>query len=145
MRSALPVVHPVFDSFDGVAAHASQRVNVAVVVKTARAACARPRREPRVASTATAVVGEQLIQPRYHGESDDGTQQLPMMNVLRRDGSTIRQRWGSELLFEPSDPARTRGTATRSTRCGTRSTLRPTDAAPTGTRPQLPREVAAVR
>jgi predicted dithiol-disulfide oxidoreductase (DUF899 family) len=27
-----------------------------------------------------------------------------MMNVFRRDGGTIRHAWGSELLFEPSDP-----------------------------------------
>ena len=40
----------------------------------------------------------------YHGESDDGTQQLPMLNVFYRDGETIRHVWGSELLFEPSDP-----------------------------------------
>ena len=27
-----------------------------------------------------------------------------MLNVFRRDGDTIRHFWGSELLYEPSDP-----------------------------------------
>ena len=40
----------------------------------------------------------------YHGETPDGSQQLPMLNVFRRDGDTIRHFWGSELLYEPPDP-----------------------------------------
>jgi predicted dithiol-disulfide oxidoreductase (DUF899 family) len=40
----------------------------------------------------------------YHGETDDGRQQLPMLNVFRREGGTIRHFWGSELRFEPPDP-----------------------------------------
>src|SRR6266480_4684589 len=40
----------------------------------------------------------------YFGETSDGTQQLPMLNVFRRDGHTIRHFWGSELMFGPSDP-----------------------------------------
>ena len=39
----------------------------------------------------------------YHGESEDGAQQLPMLNVFHRDIDTIRHFWGSELLFEPPD------------------------------------------
>lgn len=39
----------------------------------------------------------------YLGETDDG-QRMPMMNVFRRDGETIRHVWGSELLYAPSDP-----------------------------------------
>ena len=40
----------------------------------------------------------------YHGETPDGAQQLPMLNVFRRDGDGIRHFWGSELLYEPPDP-----------------------------------------
>ena len=92
------------DSFDGVAEHASQRINVAVVVKTAlpRAlahAESRGWRRLRLLSSA----GNSFNRD-YHGESDDGTQQLPMMNVFHRDGATIRHTWGSELLYEPPDP-----------------------------------------
>jgi predicted dithiol-disulfide oxidoreductase (DUF899 family) len=92
------------DSFDGVAEHAGQRINVAVVVKTAlpRAlahAKSRGWRHLRFLSSANNSYNRD-----YHGESDDGTQQLPMLNVFRRDGGTIRHFWGSELLFEPPDP-----------------------------------------
>ena len=92
------------DSFDGVAEHASRRINVAIVVKTAlpRAlAHARTRgwRHLRFLSSANNTFNRD-----YHGESDDGTQQLPMLNVFHRDGDTIRHVWGSELLFEPPDP-----------------------------------------
>jgi predicted dithiol-disulfide oxidoreductase (DUF899 family) len=92
------------DSFDGVTEHASQRINVAVVVKTAmpRAlahAKSRGWRRLRFLSSANNSYNRD-----YHGESDDGTQQLPMLNVFRRDGNTIRHCWGSELLFEPPDP-----------------------------------------
>ncbi len=92
------------DSFDGVAEHASERINVAVVVKASlpRAlahAKSRGWRRLRFLSSANNSYNRD-----YHGESDDGTQQLPMLNVFRRDADTIRHFWGSELLFEPPDP-----------------------------------------
>ena len=40
----------------------------------------------------------------YHGETPDGSQQLPMLNVFRRHGDAIRHFWGSELLYEQPDP-----------------------------------------
>ena len=91
------------DSFDGVADHAGQRINVAVVVKTAlpRAlahAESRGWRRLRLLSSANNSYNRD-----YKGESDDGTQQLPMLNVFRRDGEMVRHFWGSELLFEPPD------------------------------------------
>ena len=91
------------DSFDGVADHAGQRINVAVVVKTAlpRAlahAESRGWRRLRLLSSVNNSYNRD-----YHGESDDGTQQLPMLNVFRRDGEMVRHFWGSELLFEPPD------------------------------------------
>jgi predicted dithiol-disulfide oxidoreductase (DUF899 family) len=40
----------------------------------------------------------------YHGETESG-QQLPMLNVFRRDGDgVVRHFWASELLFAPSEP-----------------------------------------
>jgi predicted dithiol-disulfide oxidoreductase (DUF899 family) len=92
------------DSFDGVAEHASQRINVAVAVKTelSRAlahAQSRGWRHLRLISSAGNTYNRD-----YHGESDDGSQQLPMLNVFRRNGEAIRHFWGSELLFEPPDP-----------------------------------------
>ena len=92
------------DSFDGVVEHADQRINVAVVVKAAlpRAlehARARGWRHLRIVSSA-----HNTFNRDYHGESADGSQQQPMLNVFRRDGNVIRHFWGSELLYEPPDP-----------------------------------------
>src|SRR6516225_3811122 len=86
------------DSFDGVAEHAAQRINVVVVVKAplSRAvAHARSRawRHLRFVSSATNTFNRD-----YHGETDDGTQQLPMLNVFRREGGTIWHVWPSKLF-----------------------------------------------
>jgi predicted dithiol-disulfide oxidoreductase (DUF899 family) len=92
------------DSFDGVAEHAGQRINLAVVVKTELSkvlahAKARGWRRIRFISSAGNTYNRD-----YHCESQDGSQQLPMMNVFHRDGDTIRHFWGTELLFEPAEP-----------------------------------------
>jgi predicted dithiol-disulfide oxidoreductase (DUF899 family) len=90
------------DSFDGVAEHAGQRINVAVVAKARleRVLAHAKRRgwhRMRLLSSTNNTYNRD-----YHGEDKDG-QQLPMLNVFRRQGDTIRHVWGSELFFEPSD------------------------------------------
>jgi predicted dithiol-disulfide oxidoreductase (DUF899 family) len=92
------------DSFDGVVEHADQRMNVAVVAKAALPrilAHAQDRgwRRLRLLSSAG-----NTYNGDYHGETPDGSQQLPMLNVFRRDGDAIRHFWGSELLYQPPDP-----------------------------------------
>jgi len=92
------------DSFDGVAEHARQRINVAVVAKAALPrilahAENRGWRRMRLLSSAGNTYNRD-----YHGETDDGSQQLPMLNVFHKDGDTIRHFWGSELLFTPPEP-----------------------------------------
>ena len=90
------------DSFDGVAAHAGQRINVAVVAKARLERVlahgkSRGWHRMRLLSSANNTFNRD-----YHGEDQDG-QQLPMLNVFRRQGDTIRHFWGSELFFEPGD------------------------------------------
>lgn len=92
------------DSFDGVAEHAAERLNLVVVVKTKLSrglAHARDRgwRHLRVLSSAANTYNRD-----YHGESDDGSQQQPMLNVFHRQGDTIRHFWASELLYAPPEP-----------------------------------------
>ncbi|MGH8985911.1 MAG: DUF899 family protein [Acidimicrobiia bacterium] len=92
------------DSFDGVTEHAAQRVNVAVVAKAPLPrilahADARGWRRLRLLSS-----GGNTYNRDYFGETPDGQQQLPMLNVFRRDGDAIRHFWGSELLYAPSEP-----------------------------------------
>ncbi|WP_158889180.1 DUF899 family protein [Amycolatopsis anabasis] len=91
------------DSFDGTAGHAVQRVNLAVVAKTAPEnllahADRRGWRHLRLLSSA----GNDYNRD-FRGEVEDG-QQMPMLNVFRRDGAAIRHCWGSELLYAPPDP-----------------------------------------
>ena len=91
------------DSFDGAAEHAAQRINLAVVAKAdlpRLLAHAKQRgwRRLRLLSSATNTYNRD-----YQAEAADGSQ-LPMMNVFRRDGGTIRHFWGSELLYAPSEP-----------------------------------------
>lgn len=92
------------DSFDGVVQHASQRINVAVVVKAELSrglehARDRGWRRMRLLSSA-----HNTYNRDYHGESEDGSEQLPMLNVFHRYGDAIRHFWGSELRFEDPDP-----------------------------------------
>ena len=91
------------DSFDGAAEHIVQRVNLAVVAKAGLPrllAHARQRgwRRMRLLSSATSTYNRD-----YHGETADGSQ-MPMLNVFRRDGDTVRHFWGSELLYAPTEP-----------------------------------------
>jgi predicted dithiol-disulfide oxidoreductase (DUF899 family) len=93
------------DSFDGVAEHAAQRINVAVVAKTAvgnleRHARSRGWSRMRLLSSAG-----NSFNLDFHGEDPEDGQQLPMLNVFQRQGDeTIRHVWGSELLFAEPDP-----------------------------------------
>jgi predicted dithiol-disulfide oxidoreductase (DUF899 family) len=92
------------DSLDGVAEHLAQRANLAVVAKAPLPrilAHARDRgwRHLRLLSSAANTYNHD-----YFGETPDGAQQLPMLNVFRRAGNTIRHFWGSELLFAPTEP-----------------------------------------
>jgi predicted dithiol-disulfide oxidoreductase (DUF899 family) len=42
---------------------------------------------------------------RKQQEFDDGTEwDMPILNVFRREGGTIRHFWGSELLYVPPEP-----------------------------------------
>lgn len=91
------------DSFDGVAEHAAQRINLAVVTKAdlpRLVAHAKQRGWRRMQLLSSAA---NTYNRDYHGEAADGAQ-LPVMNVFRRDGETIRHFWGSELLYAPTEP-----------------------------------------
>jgi predicted dithiol-disulfide oxidoreductase (DUF899 family) len=91
------------DSLDGAAEHAAQRINLVVVAKTGLPrllAHARQRGWHRLRLLSSA---SNSYNRDYHGEADDGSQ-MPMTNVFRRDGDTIRHFSGSELLYAPAEP-----------------------------------------
>jgi predicted dithiol-disulfide oxidoreductase (DUF899 family) len=88
----------ILDSLDGAAPHLSRRVNLAVVARSPaeriRAfADERGWRHLRLLSSA-----ENSYNRDYLAEDEDG-EQMPILNVFRRDGDTTRHFWATELLY----------------------------------------------
>ncbi|MCI0348289.1 MAG: DUF899 family protein, partial [Acidobacteriales bacterium] len=88
---------------NGVAPHATERINFAAVAKSPLArirAFARERgwRNLRLLSSAGNTYNRD-----YYGETQDGSQ-IPSLNVfVRRDGK-VRHFYNTELLFAPREP-----------------------------------------
>jgi predicted dithiol-disulfide oxidoreductase (DUF899 family) len=102
-ESPCPSCTALLDQLDAAAFHVTPRMSFAVVAKASADRLfafgqERGWRHLRLLSSA----GNSF--PRdYMAESDEGHPQ-PMMNVFQRDGDTIRHFWGSELMYEPTDP-----------------------------------------
>jgi predicted dithiol-disulfide oxidoreductase (DUF899 family) len=101
---ACPSCTSFLDAFDGAAGHVTQRVGFAVVAKAPieqllAHGTRRGWRHLRLVSSAGNTYNRD-----YLAETEDATQQLPMLNVFRRDGGTVRHFWGSELLYAPPEP-----------------------------------------
>ena len=93
----------LLDQLDGAAQHASQRINFAIVAKTALPRLLtfgeeRGWRHLRLLSSAGNTYNRD-----YFGETADGSQ-MPMLNIFHRASGTIRHFWGAELTYGPSDP-----------------------------------------
>jgi predicted dithiol-disulfide oxidoreductase (DUF899 family) len=102
-ESPCPSCTALLDQLDGAAEHAGQRVNLAVVAKSALPrilafADERGWRRLRLLSSAANTYNRD-----YLAETAEGWQ-MPMLNVFRRDRGAVRHFWGSELLYAPSDP-----------------------------------------
>ena len=102
-ESPCPSCTALLDQLDGAAEHIGQRVNLAVVAKSALPrilafADERGWRRLRLLSSAANTYNRD-----YLGETAEGWQ-MPMLNVFRRDRGVIRHFWGSELLYAPTDP-----------------------------------------
>ncbi|MDB5706391.1 MAG: hypothetical protein JWN66_3507 [Sphingomonas bacterium] len=106
------------DSLDGVARHAAQVINLFIVAKSPLArllAWARDRGWTHLQFLSTA--GNDYDRD-YYGDSLGLTEamraqqdfkpgvewDMPMLNVFRRDGGTVRHFWGSEMLYVPTEP-----------------------------------------
>jgi predicted dithiol-disulfide oxidoreductase (DUF899 family) len=97
-----PSCTSILDSLDGAARHLADRLNLAVVAKS----------DPERIGTFARERGWrhlQLLSSRnnaynrdYRAETPDG-EQVPILNVFRRDGETIRHSWASELMFAPRE------------------------------------------
>jgi len=98
-----PTCAAFIDQLEGAAGHASDRVNLAVVAKTALPrllafADERGWRRLRFLSSAMNTYNSD-----YHAETPEGAQR-PMLTVFHRDADAIRHFWSSELLYAPTDP-----------------------------------------
>ena len=129
-RPPVPVV-PLLDQLDGAADHVTRLANLVASPRRRSSACSPsptsaagascgscPRRGTPTTATTTA---------RRGGPPAADAQRLP---PRRRE---IRHFWASELFYAPAEPARSRATSARSSRCGTSSTSRPRAARPAGT------------
>ena len=107
------------DSFDGVARHAPQRINLYIVAKSPLArllALARERGWNHLVFLSTAgntydkdYYGDSLgLTPAMRKQQDfkDGEEwDMPILNVFRREGGgAVRHTWGQELLYVPPEP-----------------------------------------
>ncbi|WP_455359916.1 DUF899 family protein [Streptomyces sp. SYSU K21746] len=97
-----PSCTALLDQLDGAVEHVAPHTNFAVVAKAPLPrlldfAEERGWRRLRLLSAAGNAY------PRdYLAEAEDGSS-MPMLNVFRRDGESIRHFWGSELLYAPTD------------------------------------------
>jgi predicted dithiol-disulfide oxidoreductase (DUF899 family) len=101
--SPCPSCTSLLDQLDGAADHVAPRTNLFAVAKAPfdhvhSFAIERGWRRLRVLSSARNTYNRD-----YHGETGDG-EQMPMLNVFRRDGDVIRHFWGAELLYAPTAP-----------------------------------------
>jgi predicted dithiol-disulfide oxidoreductase (DUF899 family) len=102
-ESPCPSCTSMLDQLDGAAEHAGAHVNLVAVAKAPiervqAFADERGWRRLRVLSSAGNAYNRD-----YLAETDDGSQ-MPMLNVFRREGETIRHFWGAELLYAPTEP-----------------------------------------
>jgi predicted dithiol-disulfide oxidoreductase (DUF899 family) len=97
-----PSCTSILDSLDGAARHLAQELNLAVVAKSdpdriRTFARERGWRHLRLLSSRNNTYNRD-----YHAESPEG-EQIPILNVFRRDGNQIRHSWATELMFAPRD------------------------------------------
>jgi predicted dithiol-disulfide oxidoreductase (DUF899 family) len=98
-----PSCTALLDQLDGATEHVSQQLNFAIVAKAPLPrvlafADERGWRRLRLLSAS-----DNTFKRDYGSETADG-QQMPMLNVFRRDGDVIFHFWSSELLYAPTDP-----------------------------------------
>jgi predicted dithiol-disulfide oxidoreductase (DUF899 family) len=92
----------ILDSLDGAARHLSQRVNLAVVAKSAPERIRAFSKERGWQHLRLLSSENNSYNSDYHGETDDGGQR-PLVNVFVRDGGEMRHTWASELMTAPRD------------------------------------------
>jgi predicted dithiol-disulfide oxidoreductase (DUF899 family) len=105
------------DSFDGVARHAAQKINLFIVAKSPLARLLALASERGWAHLAFLSTAGNTYDRDYFGDSlglggdmrrqqdfKDGEEwDMPMLSVFRRDGGLVRHFWSSEMLYVPAE------------------------------------------
>jgi predicted dithiol-disulfide oxidoreductase (DUF899 family) len=91
------------DQLDGMAEHAAQHMNLAVIAKSPLPRVLTWKRERGWRHLRLLSSAGNSYNLDYLAETEEGAQR-PMLNVFHRDGRTIRHFWGSELFYAPWDP-----------------------------------------
>jgi predicted dithiol-disulfide oxidoreductase (DUF899 family) len=92
----------ILDSLDGAAPHLAQRINLAVVAKSAPDLLATFARERRWRNLRLLSSRNNSYNRDYHAETEDG-EQRPILNVFVRDGDQLHHSWATELMFAPRE------------------------------------------
>jgi predicted dithiol-disulfide oxidoreductase (DUF899 family) len=92
----------ILDSLDGAARHLTQRVNLAVVAKSAPERIGAFARERGWRHLQLLSSRNNTYNHDYHAETADG-EQRPILNVFVRDGDGFRHSWATELMFAQRD------------------------------------------
>ncbi len=92
----------ILDSLDGAAPHLTQRLNLAVIAKSAPERIETFARERGWRNLRLLSSENNTYNRDYHAETPEGSQ-LPILNVFVRDDEQIRHFWATELMFAPRD------------------------------------------
>lgn len=98
-----PMCTGLLDALNGVHRHVSQRLSVVAVGEAPLARLQAFREERGWRSLPLLSANGSRYNVDYHGKMKDGSDSS-MLNLFRREGSTIRHFWASELSEGPSDP-----------------------------------------
>lgn len=103
MQHACPSCTSILDGLNGVAPHAGQRINLAVVAKSPIQRIRDFARERGWRNLRLLSSSGNTYDHDYHGETDKGSQ-IPALNVFVRRGGVIHHYFSTELLYAPFDP-----------------------------------------
>lgn len=92
----------ILDSLDGAAPHLAQRINLAVVAKSAPERIRTFARERGWRHLRLLSSRDNDYNRDYRAETDEGNQ-MPILNVFVRDGDELRHKWATELMFAPRE------------------------------------------
>lgn len=102
MQHACPSCSSILDSWNGVAPHLLQRINLAIVAKSPIARIRDFAWHRRWMNLPLLSSSGNSYNTDYHGETNEA-KQMPMLNVFTRRDGRIYHTYGTELMFLPSE------------------------------------------